>query len=292
MSLHASGRELCCEAGDYALSVVTVGGGISSLKWKGRDIVLPHRVSEVAPGWSGKMLLPWPNRIAEGRYCWDGKEYFLAINDRATGTALHGLAGWIPWEIVDATASHVILEAFIAAQEGYPWPLSARLDLHLDAQSGLSIELSAKNLGDSPAPYGSSLHPYLVAGASVDACTLHLPASTIVMTNENLLPTSIEAVTGRYDFRAPHTVGDLFIDHCYGGLEGDWEVCLTDAAGSGVALSSNTAWVQLHTADALARPGLAVEPMTCPPDAFNSGIDVISLEPGQRHRLSLQIRGL
>ena len=87
-------------------------------------------------------------------------------------------------------------------------------------------------------------------------------------------------------------VDDLFIDHCYGGLQGNWEVRVTNAQGEGTALASNTPWVQIHTADALGRPGIAVEPMTCPPDAFNSGIDLVSLAPGQRHRLSLSIRGL
>ena len=292
MSFHASGRELSCEAGDYSLSVVTVGAGISSLKWKGRNLVLPHKVTEVAPGWSGKMLLPWPNRIADGRYSWNDREYLLPINDRGTGTALHGLAGWLPWEIVDAPASHVRLESFIAAQESYPWPLTVRLDLRLDPESGLNIELSAKNLGDSPAPYGASLHPYLLGGTTANDSILSLPASHIVDTDENLLPTGINPVSTAYDFRIPRMVDDLFIDHCYGGLQGNWEVRVTNAQGEGAALVSNTPWVQIHTADALGRLGIAVEPMTCPPDAFNSGIDLVSLAPGQRHRLSLSIRGL
>ena len=215
----------------------------------------------------------------------DGGQWDMAVS-------VYMKYGLVPKEIVDATASHVRLESFIAAQEFYPWPLTARLDLRLDPESGLNIELSTKNLGDSPAPYGASLHPYLLGGTTADDSILSLPASQIVDTDENLLPTGINPVSTAYDFRVPRMVDDLFIDHCYGGLQGNWQVRVTNAQGEGAALASNTPWVQIHTADALGRPGIAVEPMTCPPDAFNSGIDLVSLAPGQRHRLFLSIRGL
>ncbi|MGP9503815.1 aldose epimerase family protein [Specibacter sp. AOP5-B1-6] len=161
--------------------------------------------------------------------------------------------------------------------------------------------------GTKPAPYGVAPHPYLVAGSGpVDQWTLELPAAQVLgVTADRLLPTTLATVDnhdgGRLDFQQPRALGSTEIDHAYTGLapardtaekEGgdDVEVRLLSAEGTGVLMRWNPAvlpWVQIHTADRpephLNRIGLAVEPMSCPPDVFNSGHDLVVLAHGERH---------
>jgi aldose 1-epimerase len=138
------------------------------------------------------------------------------------------------------------------------------------------------------------MHPYLCVGAPlIDACTLELPAATRLCTDARGIPTGTEAVDGTpYDFRAPRKVGAVQMDHAFTDLTRDAEgrAWLTLTGPDGYALSlwvdAQVPWIQLFTGDHLADPakrrtGLGVEPMTCPPNAFASGKDVVRLQPGQ-----------
>jgi aldose 1-epimerase len=106
-----------------------------------------------------------------------------------------------------------------------------------------------------------------------------------------LSPIGLAPVAGsQYDFQQAHKLGDLDIDNAFTGLPPTWEVRLTDPeTGNAARLTSDTKWMQLYTAGALGRAGLAVEPMTCPPDAFISGDDLVVLKPGDDHATSFTI---
>ena len=95
------------------------------------------------------------------------------------------------------------------------------------------------------------------------------------------------------DFRSPTLIGDSRLDHAFAGLpEGTWTVTLRDPASRvGVSLSSDARWLQVYSADYIGRVGVAVEPMSCPPNAFNSGRDVVALGEGETHTLSARISG-
>ena len=152
---------------------------------------------------------------------------------------------------------------------------------------GLTQSVTAHNESDEPAPWGTGPHPYLVAGEGrVDGWTLELPATQVLaVTPDRLIPTDLVAVDAedpeRFDFRSSRQIGAVEIDHAYSGLvrdaDGNATVRVTAPSGSGVEMSWDAAcpWVQVHTADkpdaAQSRLGLAVEPMTCAPDAFNAG---------------------
>ena len=147
----ASGREIVLQAGDYEARIVTVGAGLAGLRYRGHDLVVPHGVGECPPGYIGKVLMPWPNRIAGGSYSWEGTSYDLPVDEPTFGTSLHGFVAFQEWEIAEADSSSVLLHTLIAARYSYPWTLAVSTRYSLDSDAGLTVELSATNIGEGKA---------------------------------------------------------------------------------------------------------------------------------------------
>lgn len=307
-----SGTQHALRAGDYEAVVASVGATLRSLTFRGRDLVVPFDADEVRPSYRGATLAPWPNRVVDGRYSFGGAEYRLALTEPARGHALHGLAGWLDFECVDKGPDHVTLAAVVQPQTSYPWRIEVRTTFSL-GPDGITQTVTARNDSAEAAPWGTGPHPYLVAGAGlVDDWTLELPADEVLaVTDDRLIPTELVAVDAqdpdRFDFRSPRPIGPVEIDHAYSGLVRDAAgvatVRVTVAGGSGVEMTWDAAcpWVQIHTADkpdpSLSRLGLAVEPMTCAPDAFNDGnyafdTGLMSLEPGAEATASWRIAAI
>ena len=112
----ASGREIILQAGEYEARIVTVGAGLAGLRYRGHELIVSHAVNECPPGYLGKVLIPWPNRVAGGSYSWEGSSYDLPVDEPAFGTALHGFVAFQEWEIAEADSSSVLLRTLIAAR--------------------------------------------------------------------------------------------------------------------------------------------------------------------------------
>ncbi|GAB3127040.1 aldose 1-epimerase family protein [Glaciibacter psychrotolerans] len=307
MTTPLSGTQFELVFGDYTARIASVGATLRSLTHQGRDLVVPFDADEVRPAFRGATLAPWPNRVVDGRYTVDGVTHQLSLSEPERGHALHGLASWLDFIPLEESADSVTLAATIEPQTGYPFRLQLRVIFTLSAE-GLRQTVMARNTGNVPAPYGAGPHPYLIAGEGrVDDWTLTLPAAQVLLvTEDRLIPISLTDVAteadGALDFRTPRVIGETFIDHAFTELtrdgEGTAEVRLTAPSGTGVSMSWSTGctWVQVHTADQptrkASRRGLAVEPMTCPPDAFNSGTDLIMLNPGQLASVGWSIAAL
>lgn len=312
MPIPTSGTQHALRAGDYEAVIASVGATVRSLTFRGRDLVVPFDADEVRPSYRGATLAPWPNRVVDGRYTFSGVERQLALTEPARGHALHGLAGWLDFEAVDKGSDHVTLAAVIQPQSSYPWRVVVVTTFSL-GPDGLTQSVTARNESDEPAPWGTGPHPYLVAGDGlVDEWTLELPAAQVLeVTDDRLIPTELVAVDARdaerFDFRTARRLGAVEIDHAYSDLARDdagvTTVRVTVDAGSGVEMSWDAAcpWVQIHTADkpepALSRLGLAVEPMTCAPDAFNDAdypfdTGLIALDPGAESSASWRIAAI
>lgn len=302
-----SGARIDLEHGDYRASIASIGASLRLLQHAGRDLVVPYGVDEQRPAYRGATLAPWPNRVVDGTYTFDGTEQLLPLTEPERGHALHGLAAWLDFAVTARTVDEVTLTAVIEAQTGYPHRLDLEVVYRLGAD-GLTQSVTARNSGHDAAPFGTGPHPYLVAGPGlVDDWTLELPAAEVLtVTPDRLIPVGLADVAtedeGVFDFRAPRLIGDTFIDHAFTALtreDGRSTVRVTTPEGTGVAMSFDEAcpWVQVHTADVPAAPersrlGLAVEPMTCPPDAFNSGTDLIVIAPGDSAGASWSIEAV
>ncbi len=280
-------------AGKYGATIVSEGAGLASLTYAGHDIVLPHDPAEKPVGYNGKVLIPWPNRITNGQYVWEGETFTLEVNEPETGASLHGLSCWVDWEVTEHTESSATLRTRIAPTSGYPFHLETAVTYTLDPQTGLSISVATANTGDVPAPYGTSVHPYLTVGAPLDDCVISVPADTVLEVDADLSPTGDMDVTDTHlDLRGPAPMAGRSVDHAFTGLpDGTWTVSLTDpTTGRAVEMTSSERWVQIYSAENQQRQGVAVEPMTCPPNAFNSGTDLIVLQPGQTTTFTTAIR--
>jgi aldose 1-epimerase len=291
-----SGTQVSLSAGGYTATIASIGASLRSLQFEGRDLVVPFDEDAIRPVYRGATLVPWPNRVVDGTYELDGETQQLGLTEPERGHALHGLAGWLDYEVREQSESSATLGVTIPAQLGYPRRLDIAVTFAL-SDGGLQTTVTATNTGRGAAPFGTGPHPYLRAGDGlVDEWTLSLPADDVLtVTEDRLIPTGRASVTdadgGIYDFRSPRRIDDTFIDHAFTGLsadaDGTTEVRVTAADGSGVVMrwGAECPWVQVHTADRpepeMNRVGLAVEPMTCPPDAFNSGDDLILIEPGE-----------
>ncbi|RDK86706.1 aldose 1-epimerase [Enterobacillus tribolii] len=277
--MHSGGKTIQLQAGHYQAKIVTVGAGLAELTHRNRHVVIPHKPEEMPLAHLGKVLIPWPNRVANGCYQHNGQVFQLAVNDSVSHTAIHGLLAWRDWQINHQSASEVSLTIFLPPSYGYPFALVSDVVYRLDAASGLHVLIRSQNVGDGAAPYGAGAHPYLTCDRQrIDICELTLPSG--------------ETPCAGLDFAAPRIIGQTTLDHTLKAVSlGEaWEVRITSPSQNmSTFLRSNQPWLQVYTGEKLGRRGLAVEPMTCPPDAFNSGVGLIHLAPGEAHQLHFLI---
>ena len=297
-------EEVRLEAGRYAAVVSSDGAALRRLTYGGRDLVVPSEPGRPIPDFRGVVAAPWPNRLEDGAYAWDGRRLEVPVNEPDRGSALHGLAIGRAWDVAERTPRSVRLGLDLEASPGYPFRLRLEAAYEL-GEDGLLWRVSARNLGDDAAPYGVCPHPYLVAGpAPLDEWELQIPADTFLeVTPDRLLPVGLRGVEGHeFDFREPRRLGATEIDHAFTDIRWDdggrARLALRDPGGTGVAMEWDGAcpWLQVHTADKKPplpnRLGLAAEPMTCPPNALASGTDIVRLEPRAQHEAEWRIWAL
>jgi aldose 1-epimerase len=293
VDVYPSGRQFEIVWRDQRATVVEVGGGIRQYRVGDRTVLDPYPVEAMCDGAHGAPLIPWPNRLADGRYRFDGVDYQVALSEPEKHNAIHGFLQWRPWQVRHQTKTRVTMGTRIFPMQGYPFQLDIGVDYAL-GDNGLTVTTTATNAGNRPCPYGAGQHLYLSPGPGlVDDATLQLEAATRIVTDaQRQLPTGTEAVAGSaYDFREPRLLGAQRLDFAFTDLARDADgrawARLTGPDGRHAELwvDSNYPIIEIYTGDTLApdrqRRGLGTEPMTCPPNAFGSGDGVIRLEPSQ-----------
>jgi len=294
-----SGTQHALRHGDQVAVVAAVGASLREYRVGERDVVLPYAEDEIAPAYSGAVLAPWPNRLANGEFAFDGGTYQVPVNETDRLTALHGLVAAVPFAAGDTSDASVTLTTTIVPTHGYPWPV--RIDVtYALADDGLTVTTRATNLGASTAPYGLGFHPWLSPGdAAVDECTLQLGARLHVTVDERLLPTGDEAIAGQFDLLEPRVLRGIALDDAWlspvADADGRSWARLTTPDGRTTAMWADAAFPawQVCTGDyvpGIRRRGVAVEPMTCIADAFRTGDLLVELAPGQTHEARWGLR--
>lgn len=295
MATSPSGEQWELTSGAVRAHVVEVGGGLRTLTVDGVDVVAGYPADAMAPSGRGQVLVPWPNRVRDGRYVFAGTAHELPITERATGNASHGLVRWEAFRLLERTDDRVVVEHVLHPRPGYPFALEVRLTWQLDP-CGLTCTSRLTNVGDGAAPVGYGAHPYLALGATAAAdARLTVPADRVVLVDEErLLPTGTREVGGTpFDLRGGGALGERAIDNAYTGLargpDGRWTVTLEGEREIRLWGEAGLDWVQVFTgrSDPSRLPpgqpaGIAVEPLSCPPDALRSGEGLVSLEPGRQ----------
>jgi aldose 1-epimerase len=292
MSAPPSGQQVGLRHGPWSAVAVEVGGALRALEHDGAPLLDGYPAAEMASGGRGQPLVPWPNRIADGRYRFGGRGIEAPINERSTGSAIHGLARWTPWRVAEREPSRCAMELRLPAQPGYPFVLDLRLEYAL-GDGGLEVALRASNPGEADLPFGAGFHPYLTLGTPViDDLRVRAPAASWLPADDRGIPTGERRpVAGDLDLREGPRLGGRALDHCLTDLARDADglarvrVEAPDGRAATLWMDGAFGHVMLFTGDTLAperrRRGLAVEPMTCAPDAFNSGDGLVVLRPGE-----------
>lgn len=290
-----SGRQLELVLGAQRATIAEVGASVREYAVGARDVVLPFAPDRIAPAFSGAVLVPWPNRLADGRYTYAGVQRQVALNEPERSTALHGLvahARFTPAPDAPVTATSVTLEHRLVPTAGYPFPLHTRVTYML-TDAGLGVTVTTTNLGDLTAPYGIGFHPWLSPGdATVDECTLRLDADSRVTVDDRLLPTGTEPVAGSYDLREPRLLAGVVLDDAFVDVRRDadglsWiRLGAPDGRAAAVWMDGSMDTWQVCTGDGIPvieRRGVAAEPMSCIADAFRTGERLVHLAPGEDH---------
>jgi len=292
-----SGEQFEIVLGEQRAVIVEVGGGVRKYAVAERPVLHPYGLHDMCDGAHGTPLIPWPNRLADGSYEFDGERHQLALSEPTKRNAIHGLLRWRAWRCLKREPSRVVLGTRFHPMPGYPFMLDVSIDYGL-GEAGLTVTTSAVNVGERACPLAVGQHPYISPGdGPVDECALELPAATRILTDpERQLPIGREAVEGSdYDYRAGRQIGGASIDSAFTDLirepaSGRAVAKLARPDGSRVEMWVDEAYpfLEVFTADTLAlaraRKGLAIEPMSCAPNGFRNGEGLVRLEAGEEWR--------
>jgi aldose 1-epimerase len=302
LSIPITGAQHEISAGDYVATVTELGANLRRLRHRDVPLITEYDADRLPPAAAGELLLPWPNRIDGGRYDFDGESYQLDLSEPARGNAIHGLTRWATWRLIAVGEDRAELGLRLLGRTGYPFSLELRAQYRLSPEAGLEVTVTAHNAGLRPAPYGTGSHPYLHAGTGMaDDWTLELPATHWQPADDRGIPAGQpQDVAGtEFDFRGGRIIGATSLDHALTGLhrgaDGRAWARLSGNGGT-VALWAGPGyeWMQAFTGDTLGpdarRRAVAIEPMTCPPNAFVTGTDLLTIAPGTsvQHRWGLQ----
>ncbi|MFI9103240.1 aldose 1-epimerase family protein [Streptomyces fildesensis] len=301
MSESPTGQQILLRHGEQTAVIVELGAALRDYTVEDRPVLDGFSADERITGGRGQLLVPWPNRIGQGRYLWNDQDLQLPLTEPESGNAIHGLLRWMSWQVVEREEHRVILGATLWPQPGYPFHLDVRVGYVLGAD-GLTVTVVARNLGEDTAPYGVGQHPYLTVGTEVvDDAVLLVPARKWLPLDDAGMPVAAEDVTGTpFDFRTAKAVGGQRLDTAFAELERDSSgravVRLAHPSGShgtDLWLGEGAGFVQVYTGDTLPerrRRGIAVEPMSCPPNAFRSRAGLVELAPGDLHTFRWGLR--
>ncbi len=287
-----SGTQVVLKFAEQSATVVQVGAGLRSYTVSNRPLFDGYDLHERCSGARGQHLIPWPNRLKDGRYAVGGVSYQLPLTEPGKHNAIHGLVRWMTWEIAQQQPSSASFTCTLNAQSGWPFTVDLRIDYEL-GPAGLSVRTSATNSGAMPCPYGTGAHPYLTLGTdTINGLRLRSPGSVRMILDDQGIPARSEPVDRTsYDFRTGKIIGATVLDTGYLNLirhsDGLAWVTLEDdksGAAAGLWMDQSYRYLMLFTGDSLADParrrrGVGVEPMTCAPNALQTGEGLRTLQP-------------
>lgn len=289
MTADPTGRRFVLHGEGVTAEIAQVGASLRALTVGATDLIPRYPDDSPTPAASGVVLVPWPNRIRDGLWDDEGTARQLAISEPAFGNASHGLLRYSPY-LPDAEPSDAVtLRAEVFPQTGYPYHLATAVTYAL-TRNGVRVTHELRNVGAGTAPVSLGTHPYFeVGGVDTADLTIRSSGTTRLVVDERKIPVREEPVDARTDLREGRRVGDGTLDSAYGGLErdpdGNVRHTLTTPDGRVVTVWQGPGfeWVQVFTTDRYPdrELALAIEPMTAPPNAFNTGVDLRRLAPGE-----------
>ncbi len=279
--------------------IAEVGATLRSYRCGDRDVVDSFNPSEICPGAHGALLFPWPNRIKNGRYSYKGQSFQLDLSEPSTSSAIHGLLRWRPFDVIAREGNYVSLRTELHPTPGYPFDLSLESNYQL-SRDGLEVFSTVTNLGSAIAPFGLGHHPYISfgPGATVDDGQVSMEANSYLSSDPTTgwIGEKAGCAQTDLDFSKGKHMRGVSLDHTFMDLARDQNgkgwiyVSGQDERVVALWMDEHYSYIQLFTSDTLEgerrRKAIAVEPMTCGPQAFRSGESLLELGPSEQASLS------
>lgn len=289
-----TGQQFHLRGDGTSAQIAQVGASLRHLVVHGTEVMPPYPEDQPTPMCSGVVLVPWPNRVRDGVWNDGGTTRELAVTERRFSNAIHGLLRYVSYETREQTPESVTLGARVVPQTGYPYLLDTAVSFRLTGD-GIVVRHTVTNLGGEPAPVAVGIHPYFTfGGADLRDVILRVPAATTIQTDDRMLPIGEVPVAGTLDLREGQRLGDLHLDTGFTDLRRDADgrvrSTLTALDGRRITqwLGAGFEYVQVFTTGGYPGQDLAVaiEPMTAPADALNSGRGLRHLDPGETWELT------
>lgn len=284
-----TGRQLHLRDGTSEAVVCEVGATIRQWRVRDHEVLMGFGADRFATGGRGQVLAPWPNRVEDGRYEWDGSTHQLPIDEPDRRCAIHGLVRWSRFDVLEHRDASVRLGSWCPPRPG--WPFSLWLELAVTLEEGsLHLEVDAENVGSMDLPFGIGFHPYFCVADQADDVSVRIGASERLVLDERGLPHGTAELEAKWRTGA-EAIGTDVLDGCVGPLHpGDSGQASAELFGPQgtvrLEVGPTFHWLQVFTADTLPGPdyrrAVAVEPMSCPPNALRTGTDLVRLEPEER----------
>ncbi|MHB8440141.1 MAG: aldose 1-epimerase family protein [Acidimicrobiales bacterium] len=287
-----SGHQYVIGHGVARAVITEVGAAVREYSLGGVDIVDGFAVSDMCSAARGQVLAPWPNRLGDGRYEFSGRRARAALDEPERSNAIHGLVRFRPWTLLSQAQNVVVLGIELDPQPGYPWRIGIEIEYRL-GRDGLSVRVAADNRDEVAAPFGIGFHPYLTVGTpTVDTARLRIGSRSVLRTDERGLPVGTGPASGsELDFNVARPIGPTQLDTCYFDLSRDAHgVTRAQLAHPDsdrrieLWMDRSFDYLMAYTADHVERDrcrrSVALEPMSCPPDALRSGTGLVRLDPG------------
>lgn len=302
---YPSGQQIRLTHNNIQAVITQVGATLRTLEIDGFPVIWGFDANSICSGGRGQVLSPWPNRLQDGRYSFADVDARVALDDPEHDCAIHGIVRWVPWEILETSSESVTLAYRLLPQPAYPFALQLMITYSL-GDNGLNVRFEARNEGITQLPFGIGFHPYLaVRSGNVDSARLGLPANSRLLLNKRGLPIGVESVENTsYDFRygekafGPNqlplrNLTGMHLSDCFTDLDYEnddtWHVLFQpdDSGASLITLWGDKTFshIMVFTGDTLEsdirRKAVAIEPMTCPPNALRTGKSLIVIDPGK-----------
>lgn len=297
MGIPATGTQFVLEhegaAGPVTATVTELGSSLRRLRVGDVEIVQDYAADALPSQGSGIVLVPWPNRVAAGRWTWRDEPQQLDLTEPARGNATHGLLRNAGYRETDRSPGAITLSAPVFPQHGYPFRLDTSVRFEL-VDDGVTVTHGIHNASGTEAPVGIGVHPYLrVGNTPVRDCTVTVDAERYFEVDDRRIPTGSHPVEGTpFDLRGGLPLRDAELDVAFAGVavhDGAARHRLTAPDGAAVELWADPefGFAQVFTSaiyetDAGRVDAVAIEPMTCAPDALNSGLGLRLLAPGDQ----------
>ena len=300
--IEPTGVQYTITRGNASATIAEVAAALRGYTVGGVELVQSYPDGMLTPFASGIILMPWPNRVADGVWTLDGAVQQLDLTEPARHNAIHGLLRFAGYRLIERTESSVTLGATVFPQHGYPFHLETSVRYEL-VEGGLSVTHDVHNLSAVKAPVASGAHPFLTIGdVPAEELVLTVHASTYFDVDDRLLPHGELPVDGtKYDLRQGVPLGGLELDTAFGSVVTVDGVAASLRAPDGrevqLVQDEDHPYVQVFTTTeypTLSGPGLAaaIEPMTAAPDALNSGLGMAWVEPGSTWNAGWGIRAV